>query len=47
MVTYDFTPKTFSEFLKINNLSIQDGIFAITNEYVKLKERKGNGIQRE
>jgi len=36
-MNYDFTLKTFNEFLKINNLSIQDGIIATVNEYQRLK----------
>jgi hypothetical protein len=40
MTSYDFTPKTFGEFLKINNLSLENGILAVTTEYLKLKEGK-------
>ena len=34
---YDFSPDTFSEFLKINNLNLEDGIIAVVSEYKKLK----------
>jgi len=37
MNEYDFTPKTFNEFLKINCLDLENGIIAVVNEYSKLK----------
>lgn len=43
MTSYDFTPKTFGEFLKLNNLSLQDGILAVTKEYENLKGEDVNG----
>lgn len=36
-MSYDFSSKTFSEFLKINNLNLQDAVVAVVEEYSKLK----------
>ena len=38
-MSYDFSCKTFGEFLKINGLSIEDGIIVVVNEYQRLKKR--------
>jgi len=41
-MSYDFSPKTFSEFLKVNNLSLQEGVLAVCEEYNKLKMRESS-----
>jgi len=37
---YDFSPKTFNEFLATNKLDVQEAILAVSEEYQRLKKLK-------